>query len=510
MKYPLLILSFLVILTFSCTREPELQHFRNVIVLVGDDHSTKAVGCYGNDIIHTPNIDRIAAQGIRFTNAYSNAPLCSASRQSILTGKYPHATGVTLLRTPFNDDMNVTIAEHLRDRGFSTAIIGKTHFNNYMDSLPPDHGFSVMVGHHEWRQWRQENPGKPIPDSIQVLPQWKPFQDPARIWLNADVLPTSYHEDEGTAAWDADHAIDFLRENVDNRFLLWVGFHEPHSPFNFPVEYAGRYNPDDMPLPEGSPEDDRWVPAIFRDLTKEDTRGIIASYYTSTEYMDHNIGRILNEVEKLGLSDNTLIIYIADQGYLLYDHKRFEKHSMWDPATKAPLIMQMGGKYAGQTRDALIEFIDLAPTIVKLLGVDPMDELQGKDFTDIIDSEDKPGKDYVFAEYMADNKAMICDGEWKYVFTTGQADLGLGYATGEGPSGILHKLYNLETDPNETRNVANLPEHANIVSRLQQEMIRIFLETHPHAGKLPSGESMEDTLGWFCQPMDEGTLPGEF
>ncbi len=112
-------------------------YLKNVIVIVSDDHTTKALGCYGNRIIHTPNLDRLASEGIRFTNAYANAPLCSASRQSLLTGKYPHATGVTLLTTPFRDEGKVTIAEILREKGLKTGIVGKTHFNNYMDSIPP-------------------------------------------------------------------------------------------------------------------------------------------------------------------------------------------------------------------------------------------------------------------------------------------------------------------------------------------------------------------------------------
>jgi arylsulfatase A-like enzyme len=512
MKYTWLLISFTIILgCMACNQSKSSEPFKNVIVLVGDDHSVKAVGCYGNDIIRTPNIDRIAENGIRFANAYSNAPVCSASRQSVLTGKYPHATGVTLLQTPFRDDINITLAEHLRKHGFSTAIIGKTHFNNYRDSIIPDHGFSVMVGHDEYNKWRNENPGKPIPDSIDVLPEWKPFRDPARIWLNADMLPSPYFEDEGYAAWDAAKAIEFLRNNQDNRFLLWVGFHEPHSPFNFPIEYRGKYNPEEMPLLKGSPEDNRWIPAIFSDLSDNDKRGIIASYYTSVEYMDHNIGRILDEVERLDLNDNTLIVYIGDQGYLLGDHKRFEKHTMWELAIRSPLVMQTGDKFGkGKVREALVEFIDLAPTIVELLGLDPMDGAQGVSLVPVIEGEKEEVNDYVFAEFLEDNKAMICNKEWKYIFTTGQRDLGQGYATGYGPSGILHKLYNLKEDPEETHNVAGDPGNAEILERLQHEMIRIFRETHPDAGALPERLSIEETLIWFCEPRDVGASPGAF
>jgi arylsulfatase A-like enzyme len=350
----------------------------------------------------------------------------------------------------------------------------------------------------------------PVPDSIPVLKEWRPFVDPARIWLNADRLPSAYHEGDGWAAWTAKKSIEFIRENKANRFCLWVGFHEPHSPFNFPVEYRNIYDPADMPLPAGSPEDDRWVPEIFRDLSEADKRGIIASYYTSVEYMDHCIGLILDELELLGLAENTLLIYIGDQGYLLGDHKRFEKHTMWEPAIRAPLIMRMGGRYGtGVRHDALTEFIDLAPTMLDLLGVEAMPGVQGKSLLPLLGGEQREIREYAFAEFLEDNKAMICNHQWKYVFTTGQRDLGQGYATGYGPSGVLHKLYNLTDDPDETTDLGKDTEHAEIVTGMQRQMLNRFMVTHPDARNLPEGLSIEEKLIWFCEPRDIGSEPGQ-
>ena len=505
-----ILLSFAVLpcmILFSCksvsTGKP--GPLDNVIVIIGDDHSTGATGCYGNEIVSTPNIDHMARQGVLFENAYSNAPVCSASRQSILTGKYPHATGVTLLRTPFRDDINVTVPEHLRKLGFKTGVVGKTHFNNY-EPDPPDHGFDYMADFKEYRNSKI----MPVPDSIPVLKEWRPFVDPARIWLNADRLPSAYHEGDGWAAWTAKKSIEFIRENKANRFCLWVGFHEPHSPFNFPVEYRNMYDPADMPLPAGSPEDDRWVPEIFSDLSEADKRGIIASYYTSVEYMDHCIGLILDELKLLGLAENTLLIYIGDQGYLLGDHKRFEKHTMWEPAIRAPLIMRMGGRYGtGVRHDALTEFIDLAPTMLDLLGVEAMPGIQGKSLLPVLGGEQREIREYAFAEFLEDNKAMICNHQWKYVFTTGQRDLGQGYATGYGPSGVLHKLYNLTEDPDETTDLGKDTEHAEIVTGMQRQMLNRFMDTHPDAMNLPEGLSIEEKLIWFCEPRDIGSEPGQ-
>jgi arylsulfatase A-like enzyme len=510
MRTSLFLLLSLIIAFSSCTKQNDIDKITNVVVIIGDDHATSAVGCYGNDIIRTPNIDKLASRGHVFLNAYSNAPVCSASRQSIITGKYPHATGVSLLRTPFQDEGNVTIAEHLRERGYATGVVGKTHFNNYTAPVP-DHGFSTTITAHDYRKWYAQQDIPEIPDSIQVLPKWKPFVDSARIWLNADVLPSPVSEGFGDADYDAMKAIEFLQENKDTTFFLWVGFHEPHSPFNFPVEYLDSYNPDDIALPEGSDEDDRYVPEIFRSLSEEDKQGIIASYYTSTEYMDKNVGKILDAIEELNLEENTLVVYLGDQGYLLGDHKRFEKHTMWDPAIKAPLIFRVGGaKNKGKRTKALVQFIDIVPTILDLIDQPQIPGVQGKSMEHLFNSRDSEGNEYVFAEFLEDNKAMVTDGKWKYIFTTGLYDLGQGYETGEGASGILHKLYDIQNDPNETTDVAKFPGNETILKSLQDQMITIFMETHPMADEISDTLSVEQKLIWFCEPRDMGAKRGNY
>jgi len=476
---------------------------QNVIVIIGDDHSSKVLGSYGNKIIRTPNLDRLASEGIRFCNAYANAPLCSASRQSILTGKYPHSTGVTLLRTPFRDEGNTTVAEILRNKGFRTGIIGKTHFNNYLDSVPPDHGFEYMWSHRDYIRWFSEN-GRTVPDSVSVRPEWKPFQDPARIWLNADMLPGAFHEGDGTADLCAKKAVEFIRNHSNERFCLWVGFDQPHSPFDFPVEYRGKYDPDDIILPAGSMEDDRWIPSVFRDLSDGDKKGIIASYYTSVEYMDHAVGKILDAVDEMGLTGETLVIYIGDQGYLLNDHKRFEKHTMWEYSIKAPLIIKSGNSSRKKCANIMItEFIDLAPTILDLLGFRVHEEMQGKSLSPFIKNGKSHHKEFVFAEFLCDNKAMVATEDWKYIFASGKSDLGQGYATGYGPSGIIHKLYHLKNDPGETTNVASNPGNTDILNLLQEQMLKVFKETHPYADQLPEELNREKSLVWFCNPPEE-------
>jgi arylsulfatase A-like enzyme len=486
---------------------------QNVLLIIGDDHSKEVVGSYGNDIVRTPEIDRFATEGVQFNNAYTNAPLCSASRQSLLTGKYPHATGVTLLFTPFQDNKNETVAEQLRQHGFKTAAIGKMHFNNWIwgeiyKEGPPDHGFDIRVTGRDHERYLEQHPPREIPEGIET---WS--RDDAKTTAyrkNARTLPQPCFDKDCEGTYFANKTVELMKENKDNRFFITVGFHEPHAPFNFPIEYEGKYDPQNMPLPEGSPEDDRWIPEQFKDLTEEERRGIIASYYTSTEYLDKNVGIILNGLKDLGLEENTLVIYVGDHGYLLNDHKRFEKHTMWEESIKAPFILKAGDRFGSDREiDELMEFIDITPTILDIAGVPKMEEIQGKSLLPLLQGETEEHKEYVFAEFLEDNKAMVAFDRWKYIFSSGIRDLGQSYATGKGAPGITHRLYDLKNDPGETTNVAHKPENQEILRKMQLEMLETFKETAPYADQMPTNMTLEGKLVWFCYPRDVGANPAD-
>ncbi len=507
MRYPLwvlfLVLYVILLWISGCSQKTSNEMegpepLRNVVVIVGDDHADHVLGALGNELVRTPNLDRLSGEGILFSNAFANSPLCSASRQSLLTGKYPHATGVTLLTTSFPEAQE-TIADHLKNFEFISAIIGKNHFNNNLN-----HGFDLKIERSDYFKYLENNPPQPVPDSIQVRPPWKPFRDPARIWLNSEALPGGFYDADDIGTYYAEKAIEFIQNNKDNRFCLWLAFHEPHSPFNFPIEYRDSYDPDKMPFPLGSPEDDEFIPLVFKDLTEEERKGIISAYYTSVEYLDKNIGLVLKELEDAGLADQTLVIYLGDHGYLLNHHKRFEKHMMWEEAVKAPLIIRAGNKpIEKHIENNMVEFIDVAPTIMDYLGVSPLGEAQGKSLRPFFEKDSADFRQVVFSEFLADNKAMVRTDKWKYIFTSGKHDLAQGYATGHEPTGIRHRLYNLEDDPGETHDVSGERDNQEILQTLQIEMLEIFKDTHPLAEDLPEGLSMEEKLAWFCEPPDD-------
>lgn len=493
MKYFVRLLVFWAY-SFASYAQERQPTFQNVIVILGDDHRAEAIGAYGNKVVKTPNLDKMAARGIRFTNAFANSPVCSASRQSLLTGKYPHATGVSLLTSPLPEEQ-VTLTDHLVSFGFATAIIGKNHFNNNLN-----HGFSLKIERKEYQAYLKKHAVTPVTD-VKARPTWRPFKDPAAIWLNAEGLPSGLHDEDEAGTFYTNKAIDFINANKDNRFCLFLGLEEPHSPFNFPVEFAGRHKAKDMVLPKGSDEDNFWIPEIFKGLTDDEKKGIMASYYTSVEFLDKNVGLLLNALEKSGLTENTLVIYLGDHGYLLNDHKRFEKHMLWEPAVRAPLIIQAGGQYGkNRAEPALTEFVDLVPTALQALQVAPLKDIHGKSLLPLLENAKKKHRDAVFSEYLVDNKAMIRTTKWKYVFNTGKADLGLGYATGNPPTGILHQLYDLENDPNETHNVAAQPANKKQLLKLQKQMLDVFRKTHPYATNIPASLSTDEQLAAFCEP----------
>lgn len=300
----------LLFLILACQNDQEQESteekiiFQNVLFIISDDLANHAVACYGNKSIRTPNIDRLAKIGVRFENAYANSPMCTPSRACMMTGRYPHAAGVTLLHTPLPDS-TYTLAEHLKKAGFATGAFGKTHFNSSMK-----HGFDTLVNNQQHKDYLAAVSMLRPHDSIRIRPPWKPFRDPANIWLNAEGATSGLPFEHSQGTFFAKSAINFIRQHQNQRFFAVASFREPHSPFNFPIEYQGKYDDVEIELPLASKEDDRWIPEIFRNLTEEEKKGITRSYYASVEYMDRNVGLLLEELEQLNLMENTLIVFV--------------------------------------------------------------------------------------------------------------------------------------------------------------------------------------------------------
>jgi choline-sulfatase len=472
----------------------------NFLFILADDHAGYVLGAAGNRLAQTPNLDRLAAEGTRFARHYCNSPVCTPSRQSILTGQMPHAAGVTVLSTPLATD-RPTIAKRLGQSGFSTAVIGKMHFNR--QGAPGLHGFQTAWTEDVVNKRWQEAVG-PAPNfgEIRTKPAWRPFRDPARIWLNAEKLPFPRRVEQMRSSWVADHASKYLEEHRDDQFALWVSFQEPHSPFDFPIEWRDRFRPAAFPVPRVGPEDYGQIPLIFRDLTPEEKQGIVAAYYTSVNFLDYNVGRVLAKLRELNLDEDTLVVYMPDHGYSLGQHGRFEKHCSYERALGVPLMFRWPGrvKRGGVVRD-FTESVDVSPTIFDLLGVDRFDVHHGQSLRKYVEGgrAERPSA-MIFSEYLENEEACVRTDRWKYVHCSGRRKRADGYETDHPTPGRTVRLFDLRSDPGEFRDVG--PKHPEVVRELSTVMLARFRSTHPEAPQEPAKLDTAGAIEWYLRPRD--------
>lgn len=468
----------------------------NFVFLMADDHAAYVMGADGNPRARTPHLDRLAREGTRFSAHYCNSPVCTPSRQSLLTGQMPHSAGVTLLSTPLREGQP-TLARQFQKAGYTTAVFGKMHFNR--PATPGLHGF-----HHVYtedvlnRQWKAAVQPKPVSARVKTKPiPWKPFKDPARIWLNADHLPYPAAAGEMRAEYQIRQAGEFLEQHRNQPFALWVSFLEPHSPFDFPVEYRGRFTPASFAAPEIGPEDAARIPLVFRGLTESDAQGIAAAYHTSVEYLDHNIGRVLRKLRELGLEEDTMVVYLADHGYDLGQHGRFEKHCGYEPALRVPLLMRYPGRIRQGAVADFTEHVDVPATIVDLMGLEPLPVMHGRSLRPYLEGKRVEGRSHIFSEYLENEEAYVRDRRWKCIYCSGRRARQDGYATDSPTPGRYSLLYDMEADPGEFHDVSG--QQPEMAASMRRMMLARFRATHPEAAREPQG-SVEETLDWYLRP----------
>jgi choline-sulfatase len=494
-----LVLFPFLIAQLAAAQEPSRP---NVLWICADDHAPYVMGAYGNRQVRTPNLDRLAAQGVRFDRAYCNSPVCTASRQSFLTGRYPRTIGVTQLRTAL-PEREVTLAEILREAGYATASFGKMHFNSNLK-----HGFDLRRDQPEYQSWLKRKGRAPIAAEIEVQPPWRPFKDPANVWLNSACRPLGLADADMYGTYLAHEASEFLRAPQRKPFFLMVSFTEPHSPFHFPIEFRNRHRADAFKALQSGPEDDWQIPKIFRDLSDHEKQGIIAAYHTSVEFLDRNFGLVLDALEKSGHAPNTLVIYTGDHGYMLGQHGRFEKHCGYEPAVRAPLLVRFDGHLKpSQSAAALVEFIDLVPTILEFAGVAVPPGVQGKSLTPVLLGKTRRHRDQVFIEYSENEEAYLVTERWKFIYGTGQRVREDGYAAENPQPGRTVQLFDLQSDPDELINLSKKPEHARHVEQFTRQLAGHMKRTARQPELLPKSDDPHTILDFCLQPRDVGAEP---
>jgi len=469
----------------------------NILWIGADDHAAYVTGAYGNTKVRTPNLDRLAAGGMRFDRAYCNAPVCTASRQSYLTGRYPRSIGVTLLRTPLPES-ELTLADLLLGAGYQTAAIGKMHFNSGLK-----HGFELRQDAPQFYKVLKERGAEPLPEGVEVLPQWKPFRDPARLWLNGIHRPYGAVDRDMAGTWFAEQAVEYLKQKREKPFFLMVSFQEPHSPFRYPVEYRDRHDPLTFDVPEVGPEDDDQIPAIFRDLSGAEKQAIRASYFTSVEFMDKNVGIVLDALEKSGQAENTVVVYTGDHGYMLGQHGRFEKHCSYEPAVRAPLFFRYPGVIKPeQHTEAFTEFIDIVPTVLDFCGVGIPNNVQGRSLVPLLTGKTNKNRERVIVEYAQNDEVMVRDDRWKLVFERGRRKRTDGYDPGIPLPGHTLKLFDLKNDPGEFENLAGRPDQKQRVREYLQILVEHMRRTSRQPELIPDSDDPLTVLDYCVQPHD--------
>jgi choline-sulfatase len=288
---------------------------------------------------------------------------------------------------------------------------------------------------------------------------------------------------------------------------MWLSFLEPHQPFVYPLEDRAQFNPKDFLLPQLGPDDPAHVPICFSAYTPEEKQNIIAAYYTSVSFMDRNVGRALAKLKELGLEDNTLVVYMADHGYSLGQHGRFEKHTCFEPALRVPLTMRCPGKVAKRVVTDFTESVDVPHTVLDVLGVPPFDVRHGQSLRPYLEGRRiaRPRQE-IFSEYLENEEACIRTAEWKFVQCSGKRARTDGYSiAGDNTPGRYYRLFDLKADPAEFHNVAD--RHPEVVAKLSATMLARYRATHPDVHQEPEKMAVPDAIDWYLRPRDAQPSP---
>ncbi len=468
---------------------------RNVLFIAVDDLRPE-IGCYGNPIAKTPNLDRLAARGIVFNHAYCQQAVCSPSRSSVMTGRRPDATRVWDLVTHFRVALpgTITLPQHFKANGYYCAALGKIYHNGFedgrswnephwypngqtVDTDPLDSTKRIVnqMGGGVREYLQQPMPGDNDRPNAKRRGKKPPKGDAFEVsGKNEEELP------DGHTAVEAVKRLHALKEK-GQPFFLAVGFLKPHLPFVAPKKFWDLYDPDKIPLPvidhlpDGAPvfaghdnselhnyancPKGNPIPADFAKILRH-------GYYACVSYTDAQVGRLLDAVDREGLADNTVIVLWGDHGWQLGDHGLWHKHTNFELATRAPLLIAAPGlKTAGRKCDATVEFVDVYPTLADLCGLSVPSGLDGVSLKPWLEKPSAPATKVAMSQFprsgpQTDNRPLmgysIRDVRWRLTVWRDRTD-GTVAAT---------ELYDEQNDPAESKNLATA--HPDIVARLSK------------------------------------------
>ena len=389
----------------------------NILWICTDQQRFDTLHALGNDHIRTPNIDRLIHSGVTFEQAYCQSPVCSPSRASFLTGRYPRTTRCRQNGQTIPADERL-LPRILADHGYTCGLAGKLHLASCSHGKVEeriDDGYSVFHwSHHPQPDWPENAYTQWL--TRQGVSWEQLYTAPETGYVRAG-MPAKYHQ----TTWCAEMAVEFIREQsaTGRPWLFSVNPFAPHHPFDPPAEYLERYSPDDMPLPRVRPGeldakprfqqlDHEWAhnsPGGMHvaALTPRDSQRITAAYYAMIEQIDHEVGRMLAALDETGQREETIVVFMSDHGELLGDHGLYLKGPhFYDASVHVPLVVSWPGRIpAGLRSTALVELVDLAPTLLECCGQSPEPQMQGRSLHGILTGQADPShhRDQVYCEY---------------------------------------------------------------------------------------------------------------
>jgi arylsulfatase A-like enzyme len=537
------------------------RHARNILFIMCDQLRWDYLSCYGHPKLHTPNIDRLAAKGVRFTRAYVQSPVCGPSRMSFYTGRYVASHGATWNGVPLKVG-EMTMGDYLRPLGIRTALVGKTHMRADAEGMQrlgidPNSIIGVRVAECGFDPYERDDGLHAVgPDGRYdpQLPRYNRYlndkgysgDNPWHDWANAaqddgNALasgwamrhapkPARVREEDSETPYMTSRAIDFMTEAGEDPWCLHLSYIKPHWPYIAPAPYHAMFGPADV-LPAVRSEAERRDPhpvyRAFMDLrvsgsfARDEVREtVIPVYMGLIKQIDDQLGRLMAFMQGRGLLEHTLVVFTSDHGDYLGDHWMGEKDLFHEPSVKVPLIVCDPAPEADATRglvcDALVEAIDLAPTFLEAVGADPAQQshrLEGRSLLPFLTGQSPAQwRPFVFSEYdysilpvaaklgMEPRHArlfMVADERWKYVHA----------------EGFRPMLFDLQADPSEFHDLgaqaAYDGERRRLAAALGKWGLRLSQRTTRSEQQMLAARGKSQRRGILIGVWDESELPAE-
>ena len=464
-------LSFLVLMAVSPTELPQRKGSPSAapgkpyVLMIPVEDLNNNLGCYGHPLVQSPNIDKLARRGVRFDRAYCQFPLCSPSRTALLTGLRPDASQVYDLATHFRTTVPdvVTLPQHFKNNGYFTARVGKL----YHYGVPRDIGTNGLDDTQSWTTVR--NPRGRDKDEEDLITNLTPKRG---LGSSLSLLAAEGTDEEQTDGMVATEAIRLMEKSTDQPFFLAVGFFRPHCPYVAPKKYFDLYPTDKIILPAHSPGDISqyprealWTNPLNWGLKEAERRQAIQAYYASITFMDAQVGRVLDALDRLGLTDNTIIVFWSDHGYLLSEHGQWMKQSLFEESARVPMIVAApGSKGNGEASPRTVELQDIYPTLTNWCGLTTPTHVAGNSLLPLLANPTKSW-DHPAITQTGRNSGMgrsIRTERWRYSV----------WGDGKGEE----ELYDHDADPYELKNLAKDARfdktRKELRARLQSQIVK--------------------------------------